>query len=508
MNHGIHRKIFAVCLILACCLLPPVFSQGFYKDIFCDGGVWAGYFEIPAITTLGLSMEFLNTNDESEQAAIMISNGFDANGVLLYPDGEPRFRMIYTYGGSSTRHGASLGERGIARIRQFYFNGGSYSGSCGGCAIFSTGRDAELLNVYYRLWPGFVHQVESDPMYINHLVPPSSPLLGYRNFGDDLKIENVLYYGGNYPIQNDQFPENTEILLYFDAPGWEMDRQISCYAYKASQYSGRGVVTGGHPERCDTEERLRFTEAMFLYALAGIGDIALKGELVKGVPRMMDKETRDLQPAFTKIGDRQYHHFKVHLDSDVKNLFVMLDGKPDYDFHLYIAFSHFAYQGQAAFSATGKGHSKSIVIPEAQAGDWYIGVECASTVKAIRGEVSYDYVDQLEVLNGLAYSISADWETIQELPTSIALLGSYPNPFNAKTTICYDLNSSQWTELAIYNTQGTKITDLVRAVQPAGRHSIIWRGTDERDRTCASGIYFIKMTADHYRAHRTVLFLK
>lgn len=56
----------------------------------------------------------------------------DENGILLYPDGEPRFRMIYVNGGLATQHGRSLGEDGRQRIRDYVAAGGSYLGSCAG----------------------------------------------------------------------------------------------------------------------------------------------------------------------------------------------------------------------------------------------------------------------------------------------------------------------------------------------------------------------------------------
>jgi len=113
-------------------------TEGFYKDLFMDGGVsLTSRISLPAATALGYSMEYLATGDGARQADVMIQNALDDNGYLLYPDGSPRFRCIYTNGGGATNHGNSLGEVGRSRIRDFYYNGGSYSGSCAGAFIAS-----------------------------------------------------------------------------------------------------------------------------------------------------------------------------------------------------------------------------------------------------------------------------------------------------------------------------------------------------------------------------------
>jgi hypothetical protein len=95
--------------------------EGYYKDLFMDGGVSLTSREsLPAADYLGLSMEYLATSDQLLQNSILLGNSDDTNGVLLYPDGQPRFRCIFMNGGSATYHGKSLGESGRERIRNFF----------------------------------------------------------------------------------------------------------------------------------------------------------------------------------------------------------------------------------------------------------------------------------------------------------------------------------------------------------------------------------------------------
>ena len=63
----------------------------------------------------------------------------DENGILLYPDGAPRFRVVYMNGGRAKAHGGTLGEQGRKNYRMFVANGGGYVGSCAGAFIASLG---------------------------------------------------------------------------------------------------------------------------------------------------------------------------------------------------------------------------------------------------------------------------------------------------------------------------------------------------------------------------------
>ena len=93
-------------------------AKGYYKDIFFDGGIFLNsYPDLPAANYLNLSIEMFNSSkseyltalDTLYQTLLFCGSEIDENGILLYPDGAPRFRMIYTNGGKATQHGRSLG---------------------------------------------------------------------------------------------------------------------------------------------------------------------------------------------------------------------------------------------------------------------------------------------------------------------------------------------------------------------------------------------------------------
>ncbi|MBD3232359.1 MAG: T9SS type A sorting domain-containing protein [candidate division Zixibacteria bacterium] len=75
------------------------------------------------------------------------------------------------------------------------------------------------------------------------------------------------------------------------------------------------------------------------------------------------------------------------------------------------------------------------------------------------------------------------------LPSTISIDNS-PNPFNAATTITYQLPESGNVNLSVYNLSGQKVATLEDGHRNAGEHSATWDASNY-----SSGIYFYKLTA-------------
>jgi hypothetical protein len=388
---------------------PP--KEGYYKVLFMDGGVeLTSRTSLPAADYLGISMEHLATDETDLQSSVMISNANDDNGRLLYPDGEPRFRAIYSNGGKATLHGTSLGETGRNRVRTFYYNGGSFTGTCAGAFIASLSSGSTGTNEsYYHIWPGRTKTTDLFDTYTGHYIESGSPLLNYYNFGGDMYIANVYHNGGCYARTTIDYPANTEILLRYNYSSKAMHQEPSCWAYREDSDSGRVCVIGSHPEGVTGGERLQLMAAIILYALDGQGNVNVKDTLTNGVTRYMDKSTADNDPAYTKIGDKQYHHFQVEIPEGASELVVTLDGDTGYDLNLYVNSGNFAFNSTAGYKDVSSGAYKVITISNPGQGTWYIGVECATTVNAEKSTWGFEYYGDLSVLNGVAYSITASW---------------------------------------------------------------------------------------------------
>lgn len=479
----------------------PTYAQtpGFFKDIFVNGGVsLTSMVQFIAADDLGLSIEIMATSDSIFQSEIIVGNTMDTNGHLLYPDGQPRFRMIYVNGGNSRIHGESLGEVGRDRLRSFYYQGGSYMGSCAGAYLAcvdwaETGENP----AYLHIWPGRNHGTGLYDSYTDHNVPPTSPLLNYRDFGGDRLISNVRHNGGCWGREDIDFPAETEVLLRYVNPGHPMHDMLSTWAYKPGPIEGRIVVTGSHPEFAPSGEIFELTQAMLLYTLDGIGEPQLKAELMNGETRVMDRSFEDDDPAFTRIGDKQYHHFSINVPEEANRLLVELDGESSFDFHLFATPDTFAFETSAAFSSIATGAVQVLEIPVNEAGLWYIGVECATAVSSVHTL----YWGQTEVINGASYSITATWDTttvvglpeISIWPSEFELFSNYPNPFNPSTTISYSLSEAQLVTLTIYDVSGRQVTQLVSEFQNVGQHEIEWNAHGQFGRDLPGGLYFVRL---------------
>jgi hypothetical protein len=398
-------------------LKDDVPNRSYYKDIFLDAGIGlSSRTSLAAASYLKLSLEgvsFSRSNPDSEeivlQNEILSGNQDDENGRLLYPDGQPRYKLLFVNGGSSITHGKSLNEKALDNMRRFVENGGSYVGTCAGAFFASNGYDNHYdYSHYLSIWPGMMVHTGLNNEYTGIIISEKSPLLRYYDFGNDHYVDSVRHNAGGYPVD---LPKGTEILAYYDTPGIsKMHEKPSVWAYKHSVPSGRIVQTGSHPEEIWYGERRDLTAAMILYALEGRGPAAVKGYLKKGVRRNMDKKTADNDPDYTRIGDKQTHHFAVYIPPGAKNVSVDLSSLSNFNLALMMNQDTYAFPESAEYVAKTPGSIQHLSFDSIKEGIWYIAVQCLSTVDVENVSYGQLYVKGTEVLNGVPYSIVVNWD--------------------------------------------------------------------------------------------------
>jgi D-alanyl-D-alanine carboxypeptidase (penicillin-binding protein 5/6) len=394
--------------------------EGFYKDIFMDGGVYlSSRKRLPAAESLGLSYEHYAGKDSATQRELIIGSSTDTNGVLLYPDGQPRFRLIYVNGGGATAHGKSLGKAGRIVLRQFNASGGSYCGSCAGS--FLSGRNTDTHPNrrlgYLHIFPYNTLNTGLKKARVGHFIPPMSPLLQYGDFGDDHYVADIYHNNGNWLAIDDleQMPD-VEILATYDTPEKKTHDGAAIWAYKKDQRTGRIVNIGSHPEGIKSGERLELTEACLQYAADGTGAPVVKAKLEDGVIHRMDRATADDDPQHTKIGDRQLHHFTFSVEADATDIEIKLNGENGFDLCLYLNKESPAFRSNAVYGNASSGSTKQIR-ESLTPGQWFVSVECESTVEAALDETggSFTYSGNTAVLNGVSYSIAINKHTSDDL---------------------------------------------------------------------------------------------
>ena len=98
---------------------------------------------------------------------------------------------------------------------------------------------------------------------------------------------------------------------------------------------------------------------------------------------------------------------------------------------------------------------------------------------------------------------------VKILPAAYGLQANYPNPFNPKTTIRYQLPEAADVKLEIYSASGQRVRTLVDERRSAGRYAVQWDAFDDDGRPQASGLYFYRLQAgSEFRQIRKMLLLK
>ena len=94
------------------------------------------------------------------------------------------------------------------------------------------------------------------------------------------------------------------------------------------------------------------------------------------------------------------------------------------------------------------------------------------------------------------------------VPEEFALAQNFPNPFNASTTIAFQLSLPSQVELAIYSISGQRVRTLISDSLPAGHHRLQWDGHNDRGEPVASGAYLYQLLAGDFVATRHLMLLK
>jgi flagellar hook assembly protein FlgD len=85
---------------------------------------------------------------------------------------------------------------------------------------------------------------------------------------------------------------------------------------------------------------------------------------------------------------------------------------------------------------------------------------------------------------------------------------NYPNPFNPKTTISFDMPKAANARLDIYNAKGQRVKTLFDGNAAYGRTSLIWNGTDSSGNAVSSGIYFYRLSTENHNETRKMILMK
>ncbi len=94
------------------------------------------------------------------------------------------------------------------------------------------------------------------------------------------------------------------------------------------------------------------------------------------------------------------------------------------------------------------------------------------------------------------------------LPAVTRLREAYPNPFNPRTTINFDVARTGRVTVAVFDVAGRLVRRLRQGTMPAGSHQVTWQGDGRDGRQVAAGIYFVQLKTDDIIDSRRITLVK
>jgi hypothetical protein len=90
-----------------------------------------------------------------------------------------------------------------------------------------------------------------------------------------------------------------------------------------------------------------------------------------------------------------------------------------------------------------------------------------------------------------------------ELPQDYYLGVNYPNPFNPKTIINYELPITNYVDLSIFDVLGQKVATLIETKQQPGSYQVEWDASG-----FASGVYYYRIQAGEFQDVKKMILIR
>jgi len=160
----------------------------------------------------------------------------------------------------------------------------------------------------------------------------------------------------------------------------------------------------------------------------------------------------------------------------------------------------------ADFRLVGSNHVSEWEISYSESGSGIYVAEDRSAHLAQGGRITYRLF--LNDSDGSLRLLAEDTVTLAPPPQQTRLLAARPNPFNPRTTICFECRQAGHVRLVIHDLSGRRVTTLVDGWLPAGRHQRDWDGRDAAGRVVAAGQYLVRLETQEMTDVQKVILAK
>jgi len=97
---------------------------------------------------------------------------------------------------------------------------------------------------------------------------------------------------------------------------------------------------------------------------------------------------------------------------------------------------------------------------------------------------------------------------ISSLPPRTMLSALYPNPFNQRMKISYQVSELSRVGLKVYDASGRLVRSLAEGTHKPGYYTVLWNSKDDIGRAVSAGVYFVRFETDDYNKVEKAVLLK
>jgi hypothetical protein len=133
--------------------------------------------------------------------------------------------------------------------------------------------------------------------------------------------------------------------------------------------------------------------------------------------------------------------------------------------------------------------------------DCVFGLGCETRVDSIVVSWPSGIVDRVADIGANQFITVIEGEQIVEsknfipvLPEDFVVSQNFPNPFNAQTTIAFELPRAGYVDVKIYNARGQEIKTVASEFKNPGKHEVVWDGLDKFGLRASTGLYFYRIS--------------
>lgn len=118
---------------------------------------------------------------------------------------------------------------------------------------------------------------------------------------------------------------------------------------------------------------------------------------------------------------------------------------------------------------------------------------------------SSNFIWPLDAVERPSDSTSTNIGDLSDLPEKFEINALYPNPFQHQANLRFGLPAAMEVQASVYDIQGRMVATLVRQHMAAGYHQVVWDGLRNDGVAVASGVYFVRISADGFAETKKVI---